>query len=104
MKEWRKLHSENLYDLYSPNIIRVNKSRMRWAGRVARMGEIRGAYRIFVWRREGRRPPGRPRHRWENRIKIDLQEVGGGIGRIDLAQDKDRGWAVVNVLMKFLVP
>jgi hypothetical protein len=52
--EWRRIHCEDLYDLYSPNIIRVNKSRMRWAGRVARMGEIRGAYRILVGSREGR--------------------------------------------------
>jgi hypothetical protein len=68
------------------------------------MEEIRGAYRNFVWRREGRRPLGRPRHRWENSIKIDLQEVGGDKGRIDLAQDRDSWWAVVSALMNFLVP
>jgi hypothetical protein len=72
--EWRRLHTEELNDLYSsPNIIRVIKSRrMRWAGRVTLMGEGRGAYRILVGRPEGRRPMGRPRRRWEDNIKIDL--------------------------------
>jgi len=74
-REWRRLLCEDLYDLYSPNITRVNKSGVRWAGRVARMGEMRSAYRILVGRREGRRPFGRPRYRWEDIIKIDLQEV-----------------------------
>jgi hypothetical protein len=68
----------NLHDLYSSeNIIRVIKSiRMRWAGYVAGMGEKRGAYRILVGRPKGRRPLGRPRRRWEDNIKTDLQEVG----------------------------
>jgi hypothetical protein len=76
---WRKLHNEELYGLYcSPIIVRPIKSRMRWVGHVARIEERRVAYRILVGKPEGKRPLGRPRRRWENNIKIDLQEVEYG--------------------------
>jgi len=76
--EWRRMHNEELNDLYSsPNIVRVTKSRrIRWAGRMVRMGEEMGVYRVLVGKPEGKRPLGRPRHRWVDNIRMDLQEVG----------------------------
>jgi hypothetical protein len=75
--EWRKLHNEELNDLYSlPNIVRVVKSRrMIWAGHVSRMGEERGVHRVLVGKPGGKRPLGRARCRWEDNVKMDLQEV-----------------------------
>jgi len=71
--EWRKLHNEELNDLYSsPNIVRMIKSRIRWVEHVEDMREKRGVYRILVWKPKGQRPLGRPRCRWENNIKMDI--------------------------------
>ena len=86
--EWRKLYNKELNDLYfSPNTVWVIKlRRMGWVGHVVRMGDRRGAYRVSVAKPEGKRPLGRARHRWEDNIKVDLQEVGcGGMDCIELA-------------------
>jgi hypothetical protein len=102
--DWRRLHNEKLNDLESsPNIILVIKSRgMSWAGHVSRMGEERGAYRILMGVSEERRQLGRLRRRWDNSIKIDLQEVvRERVDWIDMAQDRDRWRAVVNAVMNF---
>ena len=91
--EWRELHTGELNDLYlSPNIVRVIKSRrLRWAGQVARMGERRDIHRDLVGKPDGKIPLGRPRRRWEDNIRMDLQEVGcEGMEWIDLPQDRDR--------------
>jgi len=103
----RRLHNEELNDLYSsPNIVRVIKwRRMRWAGYVARMGEERGVYRFLVGKPEGRRPMGRPRRRWVDNIRMDLQEVGCVyMDWIGLAQDRDNLWTLVSAVMNLRVP
>ena len=83
----------------------IKSKRIRWAGHVARMGERRGVYRVLAGKLEGKRPLGRPRCRWEDNIKMDLQEVGcGGMDWIDLALDRERWLALVNAVMKPGVP
>jgi hypothetical protein len=104
---WRKLHNEDLRDLYSSSsTIRIIKSRrMRWAGRVARMEVKRNTYRLLVGKPKGKSPLERPRRRWVDNIKMDLVEIGwGGVDWIGLAQDRDRSRALVNSVLNLRVP
>ena len=72
---------------------------------MARMGQRRGVYRVLVGKPEGQRPMGRPRRRWEDNIKMDLKKVGGGCGDwMELAQDRDRWWALVSTVMNLRIP
>jgi hypothetical protein len=104
--EWRKLHNEELHDLYSsPRITRMIKSRMRRAEYVARIGEKRNAYRSRVAKPEGKRPLGRPSRRWLDNIRTNLVEVGwGDVDWIGLAQDRDIWGALVNSVLNLRVP
>jgi len=82
----------------------VKSRRMRWVGQVACMGEGRGVHRVLVGKPEGKRPLGRPRFRWDDNVKMDLQEVGGGCGDwMELAQDWDRWRALVSTVMNLWV-
>jgi hypothetical protein len=101
-----KLHNEELHNLYSsPDIIRKDKSRpMRWAEHVARMREERKVYKVLVGKTEGKRPLGRPRHRWNDGIRMDLREIVlGGVDWIRLSQDRDRWRTVVIAVMNLRV-
>jgi hypothetical protein len=104
--EWRKLHNEELHDLYSsPSIIRIIRSRnIKWVGHVARMREKRNAYKLLVGKPEGKRPLERPRRRWVDNIRMDLGEVGwGDVDWIGLAQGRNRWRALVNAVMNLRV-
>jgi hypothetical protein len=104
---WKKLHNDEFHSLYSsPNTVRVIKSRrLRWAIHMARMGEGRNVYRILVGRSESKRPLGRPRHRWEDNIKLDLRETGiDGANWIRLAQDRVQWRAFVSTIINLRVP
>jgi hypothetical protein len=106
MGEWRKLHNEELHNLYSsPDIIRQIKSRrMRWAGHVARMGEERKLYKVLVRKPKGKTAFGRPRRQWQDGIRMEFRGISwGGVDWIRLAQDRDRWRAVVSVVMNHSV-
>ena len=105
--EWKRLHNEELHSLYrSPNIVRVIKSRrLRWASHVARMEEGRSVFKILKDTPPGQRPSGRPRHRWEDNIRMDLKEIEINMRNwVDLAQDKDYWRALVNEALNLQVP
>jgi hypothetical protein len=104
---WRKLHNDELHNLYSSlNIVRAIKSRrMRWAGHVTSIAEGRGAYRVLVGRPEGKRPLGRPRRKWDDNIKVDIRKMGiDGLNWIRLAQDGVHWPTFINTLMNLQVP
>ena len=103
--EWRKLHNEELRDLYSvPNILRVVKSRRMGWGECGAHGGGERCGQVSNVETRGKEPLGRPRLRWEDNINMDLQEVGGGGDWMELAQDRDRWRALVNTVMTFRVP
>ena len=105
--EWRRLHNEELHILYrSPNIVRViNSRRLRWAGHVVRMEEGRSAFKILTGKPTGKRHLGRPRRRWEEFIRMDLEEIGINAGNwVDSAQDRNYWRALVNAALNLRVP
>ena len=106
-EKWKKLHNEELNDLYcSPYIVRVIKSRKNeMGGACGTHGDRRGVYRVLMGKHEGKKPLGRPRRRWEDNIKMDLQEVGGGCGDwMELSQDRHRWRTLVSTVMNLRIP
>ena len=103
--KWRKLHSEEIMDLYSlTNIVRVVKSEKNEVGGKCGAHGGRGVHMVLVGKPEGKMPLGKPRRRWKDNIKMDLQDVGGSGDWMGLAQDRDRWRALVNTVMNFRVP
>ncbi|KDR12742.1 hypothetical protein L798_12539 [Zootermopsis nevadensis] len=102
---WRKLHNDELKNLYSsPSIVRVIRSRrMRWVGHVMCMDGTRDVHQVLVWKPVGKRPLGRPRRRWEDNLRRDLWEIGVEGDWILLAQDRVRWKALVNSVMNLWV-
>jgi hypothetical protein len=106
MGGWRKVHNEELHDIYAlPSIIRMIKPRrMKWAGHVAQMRKKRNAYRLLAEKPEGKKPPGRPTCRWVDNMKMDFLEIGwGGMDWIGLSQNRDKWRAFVNAVMNLWV-
>jgi hypothetical protein len=104
---WRRLHNEELHKFYtSPDIITVIKKRKtRWTGYVARLEEMRNAYKSLVGKHEGKRTLGRHRHRWEDNIKMYIREAGWeGVNWMHLAQERDQWRALLNMIMNLRVP
>ena len=104
-EDWRRLHNEELHDLYfRPNILMIYSRRIRWAGQVARLGDRRSAYKVLVYRPEERRPHRWGKRRLEDNTKVELKKSQTGLDWIELAQDRDRWRAFVNVEMNLQVP
>jgi hypothetical protein len=104
---WKKLHEEELHNLYSsPSIIKmIILRRMRWAGHVTRIWQLTNACRILVGKSERKRPLGRPRCRWVDNVKMDLREIGwGDVDWIDMAQHRDQWRVLVNTVVNLQVP
>ena len=104
-EEWRRLHNQELHSLYRSPFRVIKSRRLRWAGHVARMEEGRSAFKILAGKPTGRRHLGRPRRRWEDNIRMDLEEIGINAGNwVDSAQDRNYWRAVVNAALNLRVP